>query len=168
MMWLHWWEFFIWSGMMRNLRSLSLPSLSCVWYWSPCRSWCPDTRHTASARETASRPASSRNGKGWWHHQVGKTKYLEKRGTLIKRRKCLTHFLCSFSAAEPSRQAPNKRRKRKMSGGSTISGGGGTTNNNNNKKKSPGSGFPLSSQVPVSTRLLPSVCTLLLHLQWQI
>merc|ERR1719309_325008 len=35
-----------------------------------------------------------------------------------------------------------------MSGGSTISGGGGTTNNNNNKKKSPGSGFPLSSQVP--------------------
>ncbi|GLD74723.1 LIM domain-binding protein 1 isoform X3, partial [Lates japonicus] len=50
--------------------------------------------------------------------------------------------------AEPSRQAPNKRRKRKMSGGSTISGGGGTNNNNNNKKKSPGSGFPLSSQVP--------------------
>ncbi|KAM9819337.1 LIM domain-binding protein 1b isoform 2-T2 [Syngnathus typhle] len=49
--------------------------------------------------------------------------------------------------AEPSRQAPNKRRKRKMSGGSTISGGGGT-NSNNNKKKSPGSGFPLSSQVP--------------------
>ncbi|XP_053711643.1 LIM domain-binding protein 1-like isoform X1 [Synchiropus splendidus] len=49
-------------------------------------------------------------------------------------------------SAEPSRQAPNKRRKRKMSGGSTISGGG--TNNNNNKKKSPGSGFPLSSQVP--------------------
>lgn len=52
-----------------------------------------------------------------------------------------------------------------MSGGSTISGGGGTNNNNNNKKKSPGSGFPLSSQVPVSTSLLPSVDSLLLHLQ---
>lgn len=60
-----------------------------------------------------------------------------------------------LSAAEPSRQAPNKRRKRKMSGGSTISGGGGTNNNNNNKKKSPGS-FPLSSQVPVSPTLPPS------------
>lgn len=59
--------------------------------------------------------------------------------------------------AEPSRQAPNKRRKRKMSGGSTISGGGGTNNNNNNKKKSPSTGFPLSSQVPVSTTLLSSV-----------
>lgn len=44
-----------------------------------------------------------------------------------------------------------------MSGGSTISGGGGTNNNNNNKKKSPGTGFPLSSQVPVSTTLLSSV-----------
>ena len=70
-----------------------------------------------------------------------------------------------LSVAEPSRQAPNKRRKRKMSGGSTISGGGGTNNNNNNKKKSPGSGFPLSSQVPVSTSLLPSVSFLLLHRQ---
>lgn len=63
----------------------------------------------------------------------------------------------SALSAEPSRQAPNKRRKRKMSGGSTISGGGGTNNNNNNKKKSPGTGFPLSSQVPVSATLLPSV-----------
>ena len=36
-----------------------------------------------------------------------------------------------------------------MSGGSTISGGG-TNNNSNSKKKSPASGFPLSSQVPVS------------------
>lgn len=77
----------------------------------------------------------------------------------------VTLSLCPFSAAEPSRQAPNKRRKRKMSGGSTISGGGGTNNNNNNKKKSPGSGFPLSSQVPVSTSLLSSVRTVLLHLQ---
>lgn len=73
--------------------------------------------------------------------------------------------LYALSAAEPSRQAPNKRRKRKMSGGSTISGGGGTNNNNNNKKKSPGSGFPLSSQVPVSTSLLSSVGALQLHLR---
>lgn len=77
----------------------------------------------------------------------------------------VTFSLRPFSAAEPSRQAPNKRRKRKMSGGSTISGGGGTNNNNNNKKKSPGSGFPLSSQVPVSTSLLSSVGTQLLHIQ---
>ena len=39
-----------------------------------------------------------------------------------------------------------------MSGGSTISGGG-TNNNSNSKKKSPASGFPLSSQVPVSPQL---------------
>lgn len=50
-----------------------------------------------------------------------------------------------------------------MSGGSTISGGGGANNNNNNKKKSPGSGFPLSSQVPVSTLLPPSVSAWLLQ-----
>lgn len=51
-----------------------------------------------------------------------------------------------------------------MSGGSTISAGGGTNNNNNNKKKSPGSGFPLSSQVPVSASVTSSASTLLLYL----
>lgn len=70
---------------------------------------------------------------------------------------CVRAPLSPDLTAEPSRQAPNKRRKRKMSGGSTISGGGGANNNNNNKKKSPGSGFPLSSQVPVSTTLPSTV-----------
>lgn len=43
---------------------------SFVWYWSPCKSWCPDTRRTAWVPETAWRPASSKSGRGWWHLQV--------------------------------------------------------------------------------------------------
>lgn len=58
-------------------------------------------------------------------------------------------FLLSVCAAEPARQAPNKRRKRKVSGGSTVSSGGGG-NNSNSKKKSPANSFSLSNQVPGS------------------
>lgn len=61
-------------------------------------------------------------------------------------------------AAEPARQAPNKRRKRKMSGGSTVSTGGGNSNNSNSKKKSPASSFALSSQVPVSISFWFRLC----------
>lgn len=61
-----------WWCLFSNIPPRSALSTSCVWFWSPCRSWCPDTRHTASAPETASRPASFRNGRGWWHHQVGR------------------------------------------------------------------------------------------------
>ncbi|KAA8577892.1 hypothetical protein FQN60_005384 [Etheostoma spectabile] len=50
--------------------------------------------------------------------------------------------------AEPSRQAPNKRRKRKYVRWQHHQWWRRTNNNNNNKKKSPGSGFPLTSQVP--------------------
>ncbi|KAK7930839.1 hypothetical protein WMY93_007234 [Mugilogobius chulae] len=50
------------------------------------------------------------------------------------------------TAAEPARQAPNKRRKRKVSGGSNVSSGGGSNNNSNSKKKSPANSFSLSNQ----------------------
>lgn len=153
-----------WRRLISNIPPLSALSTSCVWFWSPCRSWCPDTRHTASAPETASRPASSRNGRGWWPHQVGRQHAWMHTPTQTHTISGMCNFCYSpLCSAEPSRQAPNKRRKRKMSGGSTISGGGGTNNNNNNKKKSPGTGFPLSSQVPVRTTLLSSVSTLPLH-----
>lgn len=70
----------------------------------------------------------------------------------------ISSFL-SVPAAEPARQAPNKRRKRKVSGGSTVSSGGANNNNSNSKKKSPGNSFSLSSQVPVSISSTPSICT---------
>lgn len=56
------------------------------------------------------------------------------------------------TAAEPTRQAPNKRRKRKVSGGSNVSSGGGSNNNSNSKKKSPANSFSLSNQDLVGTK----------------
>lgn len=81
--------------------------------------------------------------KGAWILQLGNGADMKT----IHSTKCTVSNLC---AAEPARQAPNKRRKRKVSGGSNVSSGGGGNNNSNSKKKSPANSFSLSSQVPVS------------------
>lgn len=49
---------------------LCLCSVSCVLSWSPCRSWCPDTRRTVWVPEIVWRRVSSRSGRGWSHLPV--------------------------------------------------------------------------------------------------
>lgn len=53
---------------------------SCAWSWSPCRSWCPDTRPTVCLRATASKLRCSRSGSVWWLRLVSLVHTTAKRG----------------------------------------------------------------------------------------